>query len=62
MAARIREFVPVSDGNAVRSSHGFVPDGAASSVNPALDLTIQKAEAGPHAISAGLLWWGLVLL
>ncbi|HWE51006.1 MAG TPA: cytochrome d ubiquinol oxidase subunit II [Bryobacteraceae bacterium] len=28
-----------------------------SSVDPALDLTIQKAEAGPHALSAGLLWW-----
>jgi cytochrome d ubiquinol oxidase subunit II len=37
---------------------GLYPTVLPSSVNPALDLTIQKAEAGPHAISAGLLWWG----
>ncbi len=36
---------------------GLYPTVLPSSVNPALDLTIQQAQAGPHAISAGLLWW-----
>lgn len=37
---------------------GLYPTVLPSSVNPALDLTIDKAQAGPHSLSAGLLWWG----
>jgi cytochrome d ubiquinol oxidase subunit II len=41
----------------VGAAAGLYPTVLPSSVNPAFDLTIEKAEAGPHALSAGLLWW-----
>jgi cytochrome d ubiquinol oxidase subunit II len=42
---------------------GLYPTVLPSSVNPGLDLTIEKAQAGPHALAAGLLWWsfGIIL-
>jgi cytochrome d ubiquinol oxidase subunit II len=41
----------------VGAAAGLYPTVLPSSVNPALHLTIEKAEAGPHALSTGLLWW-----
>jgi cytochrome d ubiquinol oxidase subunit II len=41
---------------------GLYPAVLPSSVNPAFDLTIAKAQAGPHALSTGLLWWAFGIL
>ena len=41
----------------VGAAAGLYPTVLPSSVNPALDLTIEQAQAGPHALSTGLLWW-----
>lgn len=41
----------------VGAAAGLYPTVLPSSVNPSLDLTIEKAQAGPHALAGGLLWW-----
>lgn len=41
----------------VGAAAGLYPTVLPSSANASLDLTIEKAQAGAHALSAGLAWW-----
>ena len=41
---------------------GLYPRLLPSSVDPALDMTVQKALSGPYALRVGLAWWAIGML
>jgi cytochrome bd ubiquinol oxidase subunit II len=46
----------------VGAAFGLYPRLLPSSVEPALDMTVQKALSGPYALRVGLAWWALGML